>query len=114
MALSDITLKIAETAVSLFCKSRSPEHLKNQLRVTYKIRGNSITIYEERVYFKDKSKWSKMPVAQFRFDDKSLKWDLYCSDRNDKWHSYIDTFSERDINKLIKEVDEDPTCIFWG
>jgi hypothetical protein len=114
MTLSDITLKIAEPAISSFCKSRSPEKLKDQIRITYKIPENSITIYEERVYFKDSSKWSKSQVAQFRFDDKSLKWELYCSDRNSKWFSYIDTNPERDINKLIKEVDEDPTGIFWG
>jgi hypothetical protein len=114
MALSDITLKIAEPMISLFCKTRSLMNLKNQIKISYNIRGNSITIYEERVYFKDISKWSKIPIAQFRFDNKSLKWDLYCTDRNNKWHSYIDTFPERDINKLIKEVDEDPTSIFWG
>ena len=114
MALSDITLKIAEPAISSYCKSRSPEKLKDQIRITYKIRGNSITIYEERVYFKYSSKWSKSQVAQFKFDDKSLKWELFCSDRNLKWHSYMETYPERDITKLLKEVDEDPTGIFWG
>jgi hypothetical protein len=114
MTLSNITLKTSEPVISLFCKTRILDNFKDQIRITYKIRRNSITIYEERIYFKDNSKWTKNPVAQFRFDNKSLKWDLYCSDRNNKWHSYSETVPERDINKLIKEVNEDPTGIFWG
>ena len=114
MKLSDITLKTSEPKISLFCESRILDNLKDQIRVTYNIRGNSITIYEERVHFKDKSKWSKKPVAQFRFDEKTIKWILYCADRNSKWYPYIETEPERDITKLIKDVDEDPIGIFWG
>jgi hypothetical protein len=114
MTLSDITLKTSEEAISSFCRNRSPDNLKDQIRITYNIRGNSITIYEERVYFKDKSKWSKKPVAQFRFNKNTVKWFLYCVDRNNKWHSYFEIEPDKNINKLIKEVDEDPTGIFWG
>jgi hypothetical protein len=39
-------------------------------------------------------------------------------DRNDRLHPYkelVPEFSpEKDLSKLIEEVDEDPTGIFWG
>lgn len=55
-----------------------------------------------------------MPIAQIRYDDKTGKWTLYCADRNDKWHEYIDIDATKNIDKILAEIDDDPTGIFWG
>jgi hypothetical protein len=40
-------------------------------------------------------------------------WTLYYADRNSKWHRY-DIEPSADFDDLLREVDEDPTAIFWG
>jgi len=49
-----------------------------------------------------------------RYDEKTGEWTLYYADRNDRWHEYWDIESTKSIDKLLKEIDEDPTGIFWG
>ncbi|MBI4687130.1 MAG: DUF3024 domain-containing protein [Nitrospirae bacterium] len=32
----------------------------------------------------------------------------------DKWHEYIDIDATKNIDKILAEIGEDPTEIFWG
>jgi hypothetical protein len=55
-----------------------------------------------------------MAVAQMRYDQNTGEWTLYCADRNDRWHEYFDLLPTKDIGRILKEIDEDSTGIFWG
>ena len=55
-----------------------------------------------------------MPIAQFRYSVDHDAWSLYYADRNDKWHLYVDCDPAADLEPLIREVNEDPTGIFFG
>ena len=97
-----------------FCERRVPAHIRDQVRLSFSSKGDTITLYEERVHFRDSSKWTKSSVAQFRFEIETKEWMLYCSDRNSRWHIYDLAKPTKDFLKLIKIVDEDSTGIFWG
>ncbi|MBU0518061.1 DUF3024 domain-containing protein [bacterium] len=97
-----------------YCARRSPEHLKNKLIISHKIRGNSVTIYERRPRFSKPDEWYEMIVAKFRFDSKTETWTLYYPDKNSRLHKYTEIEPTADIAVLLEEVDEDPTRIFWG
>lgn len=114
MPLPEFTRKLVETKLSSYCETKIPITVRNQVRLVFKIRGNKVTLYETRPYFIDPSVWTETPVAQFRFDDKTKKWDLYCCDRNSKWYTYMEADSSVNFDDLLKEVDSDPTGIFWG
>ena len=62
----------------------------------------------------DSSTWVGIPIAQFRFNPKNSKWTLYCADRNSRWHEYNDLDPDQEFETLLREVDADPTGIFWG
>ena len=104
----------AETKLKSFCESRVPQHARDQVNLSYEIRGISITLYENRVPWKAVTNWSKKAIAQFRYNSKNNDWTLYCADRNEKWFVYTEIDPSRNIADLINEVTEDPTCIFWG
>ena len=53
-----------------------------------------------------------MKVAQFRYDSATEKWTLYRADRNERWHEYWDLDPDKNLDTLLREVDEDPTRIF--
>jgi hypothetical protein len=114
MALCQFTKKLVETQLSKYCSDRIPSQALNQVRLSFRIRGNNVTLFEERPAFRYPSNWVTIHIAQFRFDEDTKKWTLYCADRNSRWNLYERVKPSADFFNLLKEVDKDPTGIFWG
>jgi hypothetical protein len=114
MALPELTKKQIEKTLTAYCKAKAPANLKHKVRVGFKLRGNTVTLYEERPAFGKPDTWVDIVVAQFRFNLQSKEWTLYCADRNSKWHFYYEAEPSKNFEELLKQVDEDPTGIFWG
>jgi hypothetical protein len=93
-----------------FIEKRVPQHVRDQVRLIYKITGRKVILIETRPHFQDPTVWTEMPIAQFEYDEAAKVWSLYAYDRNDKRKPY----SKGHLELLIQEVDNDPTCIFWG
>ena len=55
-----------------------------------------------------------MKIAQLRFEPADATWALYWADRNGRWHRYDDLDPTRVLEEVLAEIDEDPTCIFFG
>lgn len=114
MALSPLTRKLVEKKLGAYCEGKIPLHLRHKIKIGFKVRGNSVTLIEERPYFHDPSQWSKSVVAQFRLNPDDQLWTLYCADRNSRWHLYSRSVPTKNINTLLHWVEADPTGIFWG
>jgi hypothetical protein len=85
MALPADVLDPAISLVATYCATKVPAEHHDKLRIEYKARGNTITI-----------------------------WTLYARDRNDRRLEYPFIEPARDLAPLLRELDDDPTCIFWG
>ena len=114
MALPELVRQLVDTKLSSFCEARVPAQYRDEIRLDYSIRGNSVTLVERRPYFLNREEWIEHRIAQMRFDPEARSWTLYSRDRNDRWHRYPGVADEPDLDVLIEEIDEDPTCIFWG
>ena len=114
MALSELTKKMAQKSLDDLFDKRVPIHVRDKIRFGHTVRGNSITLLEIRPVYNDPTRHTEMSVAQFRYDDETKKWTLYCCDRNSKWHEYLDILPSNVFADLVAEVDRDPTGIFWG
>lgn len=115
MPLPALVKTLVEKKVEEFCKKKVPPHMSKEVNFSYKIRGNGVTIFENRAPWHESMKeWTSMAVAQIRFNGKTGKWTLFCADRNDKWHEYYDMEPTKNIDKILEEIDGDPTGIFWG
>ena len=55
--------------------------------------------------------WTRMPIAQLRYDTAAGTWTLYWADRNRRWHRY-DDLDPPQLDDLLKEIDEDPLSAF--
>jgi hypothetical protein len=73
MSLPGTTLKLVEAKLSAFCSRRVPTHLRDQVRLHHKVRGDSVTLLEGRPAFGLPLQWVDIPVAQFRYDTSSHK-----------------------------------------
>jgi hypothetical protein len=97
-----------------FCDGRVPAHLRDEARVEADVRGKSVTIFDCRSpWHPNLTHWSRVPVAQLRYDPASHLWTLYWTDRNSRWHRY-DDIDPGTADELLDEINQDPTCIFWG
>ncbi len=113
--MPELTKKSAEKKIQAFCDRRVPPHARSQVRLTFKFRGNAVTIFEERApWTKDLKEWTSLPVAQIRYIENTNQWKLFCPDRNDRWHKYLSKEATSDLDAVIEEISRDPTRIFWG
>ena len=114
MPLSEFEIKRVEKIVSQYCENKVPPHVRDQLQTTYKIIKNEVWIYEKRPIWNNPSKRGEFPVAKAKFTLKTKLWTLYWQDRNLRWHIYDRIEPSKQLEDIIKEIDNDPTGIFWG
>lgn len=115
MAIPSAVKLVVESSLISFVEQRVPPHVRDKVGIGYRFRGNSVTLFERRVPFRDPGgEWTESHIAQFRFNPEKNTWSLYWSDRNSKWHEYDNIEASEDFDVLLQEVDQDPTAIFWG
>ncbi|HAM36208.1 MAG TPA: transposase [Elusimicrobia bacterium] len=107
-------LLLAEQSLNRYCENRIPARVRDKVRLTYRWRGNTVTLIEERPYFRDPKRWTSHAVAQFRYSANEKRWTLYWADRNSRWHLYDDAEPAIAIQSLLDEINRDPTHIFLG
>lgn len=113
MPLTELQLRDVEKHLDAYCNT-VPEHAQSKVRMGYVIKGNVVILYEETPTFRDSDKWLAFHIAQFRFMKAAEKWRLYYRDQHAKWHIYGPIEDADRFEDLLKEVEEDPTGIFWG
>jgi hypothetical protein len=113
VAIRPLDRKRIEVLLTEYC-GRVPERVRHQLRNGFRFRGSAVELFEERPHWDDDSKWMEHPVAKFRWVATQELWQLYCVHRDLKWHSYERLPVAGSFEVLLREVDKDPTGIFWG
>ena len=106
--------------IARYCEQRVPEHARDRVQVSYRIRGRGVTIVERRPPWRADCgpEWSSRPVAQLRWtpsphagDEGS--WRLYWADRNNRWHLVPDVAPAGAPGPLLDFIDRHPAA-FWG
>ena len=100
--------------IRAYCEGRAPARYRAEMRVEVTVRGKSVSIFDCRPpWHPSLTGWSRVPVAQLRYDGGSELWTLYWADRNSRWHLY-DLIEPGSVVDLLAEIERDPTAIFWG
>jgi hypothetical protein len=107
--------ELALAKIRRFCEERTPAHLRDEMRLEATTRGNSVTVFDCRPpWDATHGEWTRMNIAQLRYDPALGAWTLYWADRNSRWHRYDDLNPTSNVDELIIEIDQDPTSIFFG
>jgi len=115
MSIPVLIKTLVEKKLDEFCKKKVPSYVLDKVNLSYKIRGNSVSIFENRApWDRGMKEWTSMAIAKIKFDERTGDWTLFWTDRNDKLHKYMDIEPTKNIDKILAEIDEDPTGIFWG
>jgi hypothetical protein len=111
--------KLPETdlaRIARYCKGCVPIEHQDQIRVEYRTRGKTVTIVECRPAWPGEGGlgWSDNPQARIKYDETTAAWTLYWFDRNSRSHYYDLLDQHQPIQRILDEIERDPTCIFWG
>jgi hypothetical protein len=114
MALSDKQRADVAKRLTEYCETKIPEHARDRVRLGFRFGPSDVVLFEERPGFDRPTQWREEDVAKFRYLASRHEWCLYCQFGDLKWHEYGPRFTAARFQTLLKEVDKDPTGIFWG
>ncbi|MGH2698358.1 MAG: DUF3024 domain-containing protein [Actinomycetota bacterium] len=116
MPLPDDVKDDAIALVAMYCATTIPSELADEIRLEYKLRGRTITIYERRPLWREDlgPEWTSMRICSMEWDPATRLWTLYARDGNDRRLDYPYVDPAPTIKPLLGELDNDPTAIFWG
>jgi hypothetical protein len=106
--------EVAVARVRRFCAQRIPPEAREEVRLEVEARGQTVTIVEVRPPWQGAGPWTRMKIAQLRYDAATRMWTLYASDRNGRWHRFSAAPPAEQLDGLLEEIDADSTGIFWG
>lgn len=114
MAIPELEQKRVDHRLKLFCE-QVPLDIRDQLSHHWKVRGNQVTLFERRPAWRGQpGEFTDLAFARFQFDPSTHRWMLKWSDRNGRFHPYEGLESVRSFDRLVEEVESDPTGIFLG
>ena len=114
MALPELTRELVAQRLTRYCEESIPAHVRDKVRMGFRFRGHTVTIYEERPAFQHPGQWVEIVAAQFRMDKETFEWSLFWADRNSKWLPHKEFTPTRNFEVALEEVDANPNGMFWG
>ena len=114
MPFNELEKTRIDRIVGGFCEGRIPMHLRNQIKIFYKVRGYEVKIIESRPTMTNSHLWAETPIARLQYDPKTLEWQLYWMRASGKWYRYSELEPTNRLQSLIDEIKEDRFGVFWG
>jgi hypothetical protein len=113
MAIPELELARVSRALRRHC-DKVPLEIRDQLAKDFRLVRSDIELFERRPHCLERHRKVDHVVAKFRYNAKRGSWTLFWCDRNLRWHAYETMEDRRDFMELLREVEKDPTGIFWG
>ncbi len=115
MALSEFELKKSEKVVGEFVeKRRPPPHVRKDLDLGFRIKGQSIEIFEIRPLWNDPEKKIEVAVAKTKYVKTSKEWSVYWQRADLKWHRYEPNPIVKSLEEFLDLVEMDEYACFFG
>ena len=114
MPFNELEKARIDRIVGGFCEGRISMHLRNQVKIFYKVRGYEVKIIESRPTMTNSHLWAETPIARLQYDPKTLEWQLYWMRAGGKWQIYSDLVPTNNLKSLIDTIAEDRHSVFWG
>jgi hypothetical protein len=114
MAIPDQQRASATKQLTAYCAPHPRPEVRRVLRYGFEFGTSHVVLFEERPHFERPREWTRLEIAKFRWVETRHEWQLYCQFRDLKWCAYRPRPSARAFATLLKEVEADPTGIFWG
>lgn len=114
--IDDVVPELDANRVRKWANDRTPPDVREEMRVEVEETPRGLTILECRPPWDELpgAEWTRSPIARLTYSKQSGEWTLYYADRNDRFQRYWECGPSAHVTDLLEEIDNDPTCIFWG
>jgi hypothetical protein len=97
------------------CDARVQTKAPDDVRVELEGERQAINIVERRPPWRDDlgPEWSRLPIARLRYVASKGLWTLYYVRHTGRWERYPLLGPTRRLDDLLRELADDPICLFW-
>lgn len=115
MAISEFEIKRCEKILDAYLKKhRPPPPIRNEFDISYRIKDQSIEIFEIRPAFRNPEGKTEIMVAKTTYIKKSNKWKIFWYKADMKWHGYDPMPEVNSLEEFITVLENDANCCFYG
>ena len=115
MAFSEFEIKRLQKVVGRYIeKNRPPKHLREQVDLSFKIKGQSVEIFEIRPIWNNPKEKIEESVAKATYVKSRKLWKIYWQRADLKWHRYDPDPEVDSIEEFIVIVENDDYACFFG
>lgn len=115
MAFTEIEQQAVERALAAFLRRRRPPpEIRSELDIQYRIKGQSVEIYELRPDWREPDRSLEMANARLTYVRNHGIWKIYWMRRDRRWHRYEPAPQAETIEQALQVVNEDRYCCFFG
>lgn len=115
MALSEFEIKKCERLAGEFVeKRRPPAHIRKELDLGFRVKGQSVEIFEIRPMWRNPEQRIEEAVAKATFVKTQKIWKVYYRRADLKWHRYDPDPEVGSLEEFLAIVDRDEYACFFG
>ena len=115
MAFSEFETKRCERALSTFVeKHRPPVHIRSELDIGYRVKGQSVEIFEIRPQWRNPTEIMENAIAKATYVKTQRIWKVFWQRADLKWHGYEPHPKAGTIEEFLEVVNKDEYGCFFG
>jgi len=114
MAFTENELPLIEANLRKFCDELDNPEIIDKLKHDFRIEDQSIILFDVRPHFRNPKQKIETPIAKLRFFRSRNEWQLYWMRGDLKWDAYEPNPIGIGYMPLLKIVNDDEYCCFFG
>jgi hypothetical protein len=115
MTMSEFEIRRIEKAVDAFMeKRRPPPDIRKEVDLGFRIKGQSIELFEVRPAWRDPGRYLEEAIAKATYIKVKQAWRVYWQRADLKWHSYEPCPQVKSIEEFLSLVDREEYRCFFG
>jgi len=115
MALSEFEQKKIEKTVREYVeKHRPPAHIRDEVDLSFRVKGQSVEIFEIRPRWDNPSVKIEESVAKATYLKAKRNWKIFWQRADLKWYRYDPVPDVKTIEQFLYVVEKDQYSCFFG
>jgi hypothetical protein len=115
VALSEFEMQRCQRLLGQFIeRRRPPPHIRDKVDLAFRMRRQSVEIFEVRPHWEDKRRMLEHPVAKATYVKSKRVWKVFWMRADAKWHNYKPDPEVGSIEEFLAVVQIDEHNCFFG